>query len=84
METYGYCGKILYVDLTTGKTETKPLDLGMAKDFIGCFGIDARLAYDLLEPGIDPLSPGNVIMIGAGPLVSHPVPAASRFTPRVS
>ncbi|MFC1963033.1 aldehyde ferredoxin oxidoreductase family protein [Chloroflexota bacterium] len=65
----GYSGKILKVDLTAGNVTTQDLDHGIARDFIGDFGVNARLAYDLIEPGTDPLSPNNAILIGAGPLV---------------
>jgi len=65
----GYAGSVLHVDLTKGSVEKKPLDLEMAKQFIGAEGIDLRTAYDLLKPNIDPLSPDNVIFFSAGPLV---------------
>ena len=73
-----YCGRILKVDLTTGKTETSELDPKIARDFIGDIGINLKLAYDLLKPGTDPLSPSNVIILGAGPLVGTSAPSAAR------
>ncbi|MDY6964506.1 MAG: aldehyde ferredoxin oxidoreductase N-terminal domain-containing protein [Halobacteriota archaeon] len=76
---YGYAGNILHVDLTTGKIGKEPLDEDLIKDFIGGLGINLKLAYDLIEPGIDPLSPDNPIIIGAGPLVGTVVPATSRI-----
>ena len=69
MQIGSYCGKILQVDLTTGKIETKELGIEIAKRFIGDFGIGLRLAYDTIKPGIDPLSPLNAIIIAVGPLV---------------
>lgn len=66
----GYAGRVLHVNLTDGTIETKPLDLERAKLFIGAEGIDLRDAYDLIKPGIDPLSPDNVIFFSAGPLVA--------------
>jgi aldehyde:ferredoxin oxidoreductase len=70
VETHGYCGRILHIDLSTGKTKTSDLDFEMTKRFIRDIGINLRLAYDLIKPGIDPLSPENVIIIGAGSLES--------------
>jgi len=35
----GYCGKVLRVDLTTGAIRTEPLDLDVAKKFIGGRGL---------------------------------------------
>jgi len=73
-----YCGRILKVDLTTGKTETRELDPKIARDFIGDIGINLKLAYDLIKPGIDTLSPSNVIILGVGPLVGTQAPSAVR------
>ena len=73
-------GKMLYVDLTTGDVREEELDPNMARRYIGAFGIGARLAYDLIKPGIDPLSPENYIIVGAGPFVGTSCPSASRCT----
>ena len=43
----GYAGKILFVDLSDGSTETEPLDDRWAKEYLGGWGINYRLAYDL-------------------------------------
>lgn len=76
---YGYMGKILYVNLTSEETETEDLDVEFAKKYVGGFGFCLRLAYDLIEPRIDPLSPSNALIMGAGPLTGARFPA-QRFT----
>jgi aldehyde:ferredoxin oxidoreductase len=55
--------------LTDGTIETKPLNVERAKLFIGDSGVDFRDAYDLIKPGIDPLSAESVIFFSVGPLV---------------
>jgi len=75
---YGYAGSILYVDLTNGSVRKEPVTEEMARAFIGGMGINAKLAYDLIKPGIDPLSAENVLIYGAGPFVGTLVPAGSR------
>ncbi len=65
---FGYAGNILYVDLTNEVVKKEPLDHDLTDQFIGGWGINYRLIWDLLEPGTDPFSPGNPIIIGAGPL----------------
>ena len=65
----GYAGYILHVNLTTGGIKKEPLDLDIARSFIGGLGVNSKLGYDLIKPGVDPLSPENVAIIGAGPLV---------------
>ncbi len=78
MSIGSYCGRILQVDLTTGKTGRVQLEPELAHDFIGDIGISLKLAYDLIKPGIEPLSPSNVIILGAGPLVGTKAPSAVR------
>jgi aldehyde:ferredoxin oxidoreductase len=72
-------GRILFVDLT-GKTtwteETEPL----ARRFLGGAGINTQLAFRETPVEASPLSPDNVIALGAGLFVGTPVPAASRLS----
>jgi len=79
MNYYGYAGKILYVDLTSGRFWTEPLDMLMAKKFLGGCGIGQKLFYNLLKPGINPLSPDNPIIISTGPLTGTLVPSSSKI-----
>lgn len=71
----GYWNQILYVNLTTRKSEVKKLPSKVAKKFVGGFGVCLRLAYDLIKPNIDPLSPSNFLIMGAGPLTGTRYPA---------
>jgi len=74
----GYTGNILHIDLTRGQTRTESLDPELARTLLGGYGINNRLAYDLMRPGIDPLSPENLIIIGAGPFAGTIVPGAAK------
>ena len=56
MEYYGYAGKILWVNLTDGHIRKEPLDIELAQKFVGSCGLNLRLAYDLIKPGIDPFA----------------------------
>ncbi len=64
----GYAGKLLFVDLTKGTYEERALSEELAKDFIGGYGFGARILYDMMRPGVDPLGPDNVIGFVSGPL----------------
>jgi aldehyde:ferredoxin oxidoreductase len=79
MSYFGYAGKLLYVDLTNGRTSTEPLDLDRAKKYIGGCGIAERMLCDVLPPDIEPLSPANPIIISAGPLIGSGAPGASKI-----
>ena len=80
MDYYGYAGSILYVDLTGGKIRKEPLDPELASAFIGGWGFTLRLAYDLIPPDVDPLSPENAIILGVGPLTGTTVPGSSEIS----
>ena len=74
---HGYMGRFLWVDLGTGKLreETPPEDL--LRDFVGGYGIGARLLYGLIPRGADPLGPENKLVIAAGPLSGTFWPSAA-------
>lgn len=78
MNIPGYAGNILYIDLTDRTARKSPYDPGLAKSLIGGFGVNNRLAYDLVSPGIKPLSPENLIIIGTGPFNGTMVPSAAK------
>jgi aldehyde:ferredoxin oxidoreductase len=53
----GYVGTILWVDLSSGAIRHEALDPEMARDFVGGYGIGARLLYDRMPAGAEPLGP---------------------------
>ena len=63
----GYAGKILYVNLTEEKISTTEVTDDFARMYIGGNGFAARILYDEMEAGIDPLGPDNIYCIMAGP-----------------
>lgn len=75
----GYMGKILNVDLTSGKIEEEVLDEGLLQDYIGGYGLGAKLLYDRMPAGADPLGPDNILGILTGPLTGTPAVIGSRF-----
>ena len=75
----GYGGRILHVDLTSGKLKQEPMSEELARDFLGGTGLCARILYDVIQPGIDPLGPDNVMVFAIGPLTGTMFPQASRY-----
>ena len=65
---YGYAGRILHVDLTTGKTHVEPLNEEYAKKYIGGIGLGIRLLLDHSKLGVDPFSPENPLILATGPI----------------
>jgi aldehyde:ferredoxin oxidoreductase len=62
----GYAGKLLFVNLTKGALEEKPLSEELGRNFIGGYGIGARVLYDRMKPGADPLGPDNILGFVSG------------------
>jgi aldehyde:ferredoxin oxidoreductase len=75
----GYCGKILRVDLTTKKISEQRLTGDLVRKYLGGNGIAARIIYDEIKPGTDPMSPDNKLVFMTGPLNGTRVPFASKF-----
>jgi aldehyde:ferredoxin oxidoreductase len=76
----GYMGKMLNVNLTTGKIEEEPLDEDLCRNYIGGYGIGAKLLYDRIPAGANPLGPNNILGLLTGPLTGTPAVIGSRFT----
>jgi aldehyde:ferredoxin oxidoreductase len=65
---YGYAGRVLYVDLNTGKTCIENLSVAYAKNYIGGIGLGMRLWLDNSKACVDPLSPDNPLVLALGPI----------------
>ncbi len=74
-----YAGKILMVDLTERRISTETLRREWLKDYRGCWGLAMRYYWDLVDPGVDPLSEENALVIMTGPLCGTLAPLTSRF-----
>jgi aldehyde:ferredoxin oxidoreductase len=73
-------GKILFVDLSTGKAEEEPLDEKLCRDFLGGYGIGAHILYSRQPGKVDPLGPENMLGFCTGPLTGVPGFFGSRYT----
>jgi aldehyde:ferredoxin oxidoreductase len=72
-------GKILRVDLTRQKFSEEDLKEEYAEMFIGGRGLAAKILFDELRAGVDPLGPDNKIIIARGPLTGTAMPFSSRL-----
>lgn len=77
--SYGYTGKILRVNLSTGQTNIeKPSEI-FYRTYLGGRGFTAYYLLKELEQGIDPLGPENKLIFACGVLTGLPVAGMSRF-----
>ncbi len=76
---YGYLGKILRVDLTSGTIHDEPLEPSMVEQYVGGTGFGAELLYREVPPGVQWDDPENRIILASGPLGGTAVSGAGAF-----
>jgi aldehyde:ferredoxin oxidoreductase len=75
----GYMEKILFVNLSTGEIKEESLDESLYRDFIGGYGIGARVLYSRQKAGVNPLGADNTLGFLTGPLTGTPSTFAGRY-----
>ena len=53
----GHMGKTLIVDLSGGQIRVEEADDALYRDFLGGYGLGARVIYGRQPGGVDPLGP---------------------------
>ncbi len=76
---HGWNGKLLRVDLTKRKAVSQEYDASFAKTFLGGRGFAAKILWDELKTGVNPLSPENKLIFAAGPLTALPLPSSGKL-----
>lgn len=76
-DIYGWTGKILRVDLSSGEISNVDT-MKYVPDFIGGVGIASRIAWEELSPGVDAFDPENMLFIMVGPLTGTMASGAGR------
>ncbi|TFH10312.1 MAG: aldehyde ferredoxin oxidoreductase [Candidatus Thorarchaeota archaeon] len=76
--THGLGGEILWVDMTKGKIEKKPIDEELVNKYLLGAGYLSKVLYDMIPAGTDPLGEKNVLGIATGTLTGSMFPQASR------
>jgi aldehyde:ferredoxin oxidoreductase len=74
---YGWTGKILRVDLTTGNVSFE--ETSKYSNFIGGRGIASKLFYDEVSVNTGPYDKDNLLIFMTGPLTGTPLPSTSRI-----
>jgi aldehyde:ferredoxin oxidoreductase len=72
--TYGYAGKQLRISLNNRKVTVENIDPKVLRRYIGGTGYAARILYDELKKGIDPLSKANKLIFATSPLSLNRIP----------
>jgi aldehyde:ferredoxin oxidoreductase len=76
--TQGYLGKLLRVDLSSGKFSKEEIPDAMKRDFFGGRGFAVKLLWDEVKH-VDPLSEDNKIIFATGPLTGQMLPSSGKM-----
>lgn len=79
MDWNGYAGKVLEVDLSSGRVDCRELDKEVAENYIGGKGLGIHTLFNRMPMGCDPLSPENILVFATGPLTGSAAPASGRM-----
>jgi aldehyde:ferredoxin oxidoreductase len=72
-------GKLGIINLSKEKISIEKIPISLKKIYLGGRGLNSYYLYKMIKPGIDPLSPDNVLIFGTGFLTGTLVPNSSRF-----
>jgi len=71
--TFAYAGKLLRVNLSTGKTWTEAWSEKDRREYVGGIGLGAKILYDEVGPKVQWDHPDNRLIMATGPLAGLPV-----------
>ncbi len=74
-----YTGKILDIDLSTGKIGEYEVSDRDRELFLGGRFLTTKILWDELKPGIDPLSKDNLLIVMTAPMTGTNAPCTSRY-----
>src|SRR5450759_5624454 len=79
-ERYGYCNKVLHVDLTSGTTSIEEPGDAFYRTYGGGRAMVSHYLLKYVPVGADALGPDNVFVFAAGVIAGAPVPGAGRHS----
>jgi aldehyde:ferredoxin oxidoreductase len=75
----GYAGKVAFVDLTSSLVTKESLPEKVYRNLIGGAGLGAKILYERMKAGADPLGPENMLGFLSGLLVGTTTPMATKY-----
>ena len=75
----GWSGRLLWIDLTRREHKVVEYPKEWARDFLGGRGLAARILWEYLPRGADPLGPENLLIFAVGPLTGLTLPSSGKL-----
>lgn len=76
---FGWSKRILWFDASRGEARTWRYPGEIARMFIGGRGFAAKIIWDHVGAGVDPLGPENLFIVAVGPLTGLPGPNTGKL-----
>ncbi|UCH22193.1 MAG: aldehyde ferredoxin oxidoreductase family protein [Deltaproteobacteria bacterium] len=76
---FGWCGKILRINLSAGKIGVEELDANVCRDYVGGRGLGIYYLLKEVDPSCDPLATKNIMIMTTGPLTGTVAPTGARY-----
>jgi aldehyde:ferredoxin oxidoreductase len=76
---FGYHGRYLLIDVSTGHSRYVPIEESTLRQFIGGSGLGAELLLDRGAASLDPLSPPAPLIFAFSPLVGSALTTSAKF-----
>jgi len=77
---FGYMGKLLFIDLSKGSIEVRDLKEEDARNFLGGYGIGAKVLFEEMPAKADPFGEDSILGIVTGPVNGAGVLYGGRFS----
>src|SRR5437667_8231200 len=78
-QMFGYHGRYLRVDLSTGASTWVPLAAEVLRRFLGGVGLATYLLHREAARGVEPLAPAAPLIFSLSPLVGTPLTTSAKF-----
>src|SRR3954463_13286220 len=76
---FGFHGRYLRIDLTSGTAAPVPLPEGVLRRFLGGVGLGTYLLHRESAAGLDPFDPAAPLVFSLSPLVGTPLTTSAKF-----
>ena len=76
---HGFSGRVLHIDLTSGRSAHHQLEASRLRRYMGGIGLGTSLLLEYAPPDVDPLSPDNPLIFATAPLVGTGLTTTAKF-----
>ncbi|MFP3172043.1 MAG: aldehyde ferredoxin oxidoreductase N-terminal domain-containing protein, partial [Acidilobus sp.] len=75
----GWSGRLLWLDVTRRESKVVNYPAEWALMYLGGRGLAARIMWEYMKPGAEPLGPDNLLIFAIGPLSGLPGPSTGKL-----